>query len=305
LQEVRDWNAANELVSVIPDLKVAIVSRFNGDQQQVIASRLPIDSAWAEPWKSSAVTDLPRGYSFAALQMPDGAFLLVYSLHMKANGRGGDEVNIAKREESSRQLIAHVADMQKLYSQRGKVAIILAGDWNTTLDLDPRFNAETTLRGPLASGFHSSWENVPFEQRITHPGADGWPPITFDHILTAGLGNPTGRVENIPNVSDHMPAIVEFSSVPGAAPIVVGPPISNPQPAEAAPPQAEAQPAAGSDVASETAERSGSALSVSVEDGTAPLPIRDIKVGTPNFQIVPPGAKSKPSPESNSETADP
>lgn len=299
LQEVRDWKAAEELVSVVPGLKVAIVSRFHGDQQQVIASRLPIDSAWAEAWKSSEVSDLPRGYAFAALQMPDGSFLLAYSLHMKANGRGGDEANIAKREESSRQLVAHAAEMQKLYSQRGKAGIILAGDWNTTLDPDPRFDAETTIRGPLASGFHSSWENIPFEQRITHPGSGGWPAITFDHILTAGLDNPIGSVVNIPGVSDHMPVVVEFASVSGAAPVVVGAPIPKPQPPGAqTPPAAEAQPAdQSSGAASEAAERTGPGLSITVEEGTAPLPIRDIKVGTPSFRIIPPGEKPEASPE--------
>lgn len=59
-------------ISVIPDLRVNVVSRFDGDQQQAIASKLPADSSWAEKWDSSTLADIPRGYSFAALKMPDG-----------------------------------------------------------------------------------------------------------------------------------------------------------------------------------------------------------------------------------------
>ncbi len=43
LQEIRDWAAANELVSVLPGFHVAIASAFKGKQQQVIATRLPVD----------------------------------------------------------------------------------------------------------------------------------------------------------------------------------------------------------------------------------------------------------------------
>lgn len=204
------------------------MSQFEGQQQQAIASRFPVDSAWYEEWKAGEAADPPRGYAFAAFKLPDGSFLLVYSLHMKAN-RGGDNAdNIAKREEASKQLLAHVIEMQKLYSQRGKVGILLAGDWNTTLDDDQRFRSETTIRSLLAAGFHSTWEGVPFEQRITHPAAEGYPAITFDHILTCGLGNPLAKVVPQKGVSDHEPVVLSVSGIVDAATIAV--PIPTPEP---------------------------------------------------------------------------
>jgi hypothetical protein len=114
LQEIRDWSVANELVSVLPGYYLAVVSAFGGKQQQVIATRLPVDSAWADVWKSSRHLDLPRGYSFAAIRLPNNVMLLTYSVHMKANGRDSLMEDISKREASAAQLIAHEQAMEKI-----------------------------------------------------------------------------------------------------------------------------------------------------------------------------------------------
>lgn len=233
LQEVRDWKAVNDVVSGLSGFQVAIVSQFNGQQQQAIASRLPVDSAWYEEWKSGKLADPPRGYAFAAFKLPDDSFLLVYSLHMKANSGRDVSGDIAKREEASRQLLSHVAEMQELYGQRGKVGVILAGDWNTTLDDDPRFGTETTIRSLLSAGFHATWQGVPFEQRVTHPATEGYPAITFDHILTVSLGNPVARVVNKKGVSDHEPVIVAIGSIADTMPSIPSAE-SIPSPVEAA-----------------------------------------------------------------------
>ena len=96
--EVRDWAAVEELVSVVPSLKVNVVSHFNLPQNQAIASRFVADSAWSEDWKRNGPGAPPRGYVFAALQLPDGRLLLTYALHLKSN-RDGIAPNIPKREE--------------------------------------------------------------------------------------------------------------------------------------------------------------------------------------------------------------
>jgi hypothetical protein len=48
---------------------------------------------------------------------------LVYSVHFKSN-RGGATTNIVKREEAARQLLAHVSEMESVYSGSGKVVTI-------------------------------------------------------------------------------------------------------------------------------------------------------------------------------------
>ena len=58
--------------------------------------------------------------------------LLVYSVHFKSN-RGELQIDIAKREEAARQLIAHAAEMERLYSTDAKVVTVIAGDF----DADP------------------------------------------------------------------------------------------------------------------------------------------------------------------------
>ena len=239
LQEVKDWKAVKELTSVIPGMNVQVVSRFKGDQQQAIASKFPADSSWAEEWKSNKGVEPPRGFSFAAIRLPNNAgTLLTYSVHLKANGRSALEGNIAKREESAYQLIAHAAEMQKIYGAQGPVGFLITGDMNTNFD-PGEFSHEKTLRYMVASGLRSTWEGVPFAQRQTHPASEGFPPVTFDHILTAGLhdvsnsiGNVIARLGDAPDVSDHLPVIISFNS-PVALSATLNPAATVPDPAAA------------------------------------------------------------------------
>ena len=211
LQEIRDWQVAEELFSVMPEIRIAVVSAFSGGQQQVIASKLASDSAWSAMWKAPGKGELMRGYAFACLEYRDGIFLLVYSLHLKANGVGTHASDIAKREEASSQLLRHVADMEKLYGSRGKAAVIVAGDFNTTLEPDLRFRNETTLRRLLESGFWWTGTNVPFSQRVTNEGSGRFAPADFDHILTKALGSPFCWVPHFKDVSDHQPVLIEIN----------------------------------------------------------------------------------------------
>jgi endonuclease/exonuclease/phosphatase family metal-dependent hydrolase len=109
-QEMRDWQSFADLVSAVPGLRPHVVSAFRDPEtgeltrQQIgIASRLNAIAAWSEPWKP-ALTGLPRGFAFAALESPDGAgLLMVYGLHLKSN-RAGSEAetrhNVRMRDES-------------------------------------------------------------------------------------------------------------------------------------------------------------------------------------------------------------
>jgi hypothetical protein len=58
------------------------------------------------------------------------------SVHLKSN-RGDLKNDIAKREEASRQLLAHSSEMERLYSNASKVITVIAGDFNTN-PTDPR-----------------------------------------------------------------------------------------------------------------------------------------------------------------------
>lgn len=209
LQEVRDWAAAEELASAVPGLKVHVTSAFAGrPQNQVIASNLTADSGWAAEWKHTPGGP-PRGYSFAALNLPDGRFLLTYSLHLKSN-LGQLPENIAMRHESARQILAHVQEMRAIYGKRGPAAVLIAGDMNTSLD-DPKFAADGSLRALRSAGFHWTHEGVPFAQRTTIPADEKFPDNCFDHIFTLGLGKQTASTHAAPKVSDHYPVILDLN----------------------------------------------------------------------------------------------
>lgn len=208
LQEIRDWQSAAELCRAIPGLEVQVASNFDTrPQNQVVASKIPADSAWSDVWKKGPI-EPPRGYAFAALRLADGRHLLTYSLHLKSN-RGQLAENLAMRQESSRQLLLHVTEMLELYRQRGPVAVIIGGDLNTSLD-DPRFAKEPTLRAWQKAGLHWTHQGVDPSQRVTIPASGEFPDNCFDHLFTGGLGLPVARVKSFPKVSDHNPVILDL-----------------------------------------------------------------------------------------------
>jgi len=204
-----------------PGVATQVCSAFADDQgfvtsQQVgIASRIPATNAWWESWKTSRVTPT-RGFAFAAIEPAPGVVFLVYSLHFKSN-RGDQVENFAMREESTRQLLNHVAAMEKVYARVGHVAVILGGDFNTSLD-DPRFDKERTLRDLKKAGFTWCWEGVPFENRVTlptkpsnNPKFPPFPDTCFDHVFVKNVKIQSAKVETMPgDPSDHRPVVVEL-----------------------------------------------------------------------------------------------
>lgn len=207
LTEIRDWDKAQELCQAVPGMQVHIASRFDTrPQNQVVASTFPADSGWSDVWKTEVVTP-PRGYSFAALELPGRRFLLAYALHLKSN-LGELSTNISLRQAAARQLLTHAQEMIAIYSQRGPVAVVIGGDMNTSLD-DPKFAADKTLQALIDAGFHWTHKGVPFAERTTIPASGAFPDNCFDHIFTAGLGQPTATVKSFPDVSDHNPVILD------------------------------------------------------------------------------------------------
>ena len=229
LEEVRDWSAGEIALAKLPDVKVQVASEFTGDdgekttQQLVIASRLPAVGAWWEPWQAGKKITPKRGFSFAAFQPVPGQVLLVYCVHLKSN-RGELKENTAMREESVRQLLSHVAAMEKAYAKFGRVSAIVGGDFNTSLD-DKKFRGEETLGLMEKAGFQSAWKNVPFDQRVTLPSTPSknpnfppWPDACFDYAFVKGAKIVSATVDKTePPPSDHRPVVVEII-LPSATP---------------------------------------------------------------------------------------
>ena len=220
-EEIGDWDSFAKLVSVVPKLQVHTVSAFRRDdaigrQQQAIASRLPANSTWSETWKTSPANP-PRGLAFAALTLPDGQLLFVYAVHLKSNstaGGGSAQTNLAMREDSARQLVAHVADMQKAYKGYKILGTIVGGDFNTNLE-NPDWKNEKTIPTLESAGFWNTWTGVAPENRLTWKSRGRFASTTFDFLFIKGLGKPTANLWKAgDDASDHEPVVLKIE-IPG------------------------------------------------------------------------------------------
>ena len=219
IEEARDFSKASLAVASLPGFKVDVCSNFppredqNVAQQVAIASRLTPISAWVEMWKHNGALIPPRGFAFAVYEIAPRHLLLVYALHLKSN-RGEINEDRAIREESMRQLRAHMNAMSNAYEKLGTMLWIVGGDFNTSPD-DPRFASETTTRRLIADGFSWCWQNVPFSQRITLPADKFFPSACFDHIFFRNANLISARV--IPTSkrsSDHRAIFAAFQLPP-------------------------------------------------------------------------------------------
>lgn len=212
-EEIGDWDSFVKLVSVVPKLQVHTVSAFKygnsvARQQEAIASTFPPNSTWSESWKKTEANP-PRGMAFAALTLPNGKLLFVYCVHLKANG-GDSAANVAKREDSAKQLVTHVADMEKIYKTNNVFGVIVSGDFNTNQD-NPEWKNEKTIPTLEQAGFYSTWTGVPAKDRLTWKGSGRFAATTFDWILTKGLGKPTaGLWKTTEDASDHEPVVLKI-----------------------------------------------------------------------------------------------
>ena len=156
----------------------------------------------------------PRGLAFAALTLPDGKLLLVYAVHLKSNNLSpgkGPEDNIAKREDGARQLVAHVSDMEKIYSKKYQIrGVIIGGDFNTNQDR-PEWKEEKTIPTLETAGFWNCWSGVKAEDRLSWKGSRRLSATTFDFFFTKGLPKtPAKMVSLSEDASDHQPIMLKL-----------------------------------------------------------------------------------------------
>lgn len=216
LQEVREEESVKLALQDLPGMEIAVFSKFDGAQQLAIATKLPVNAAWTEEWERTGKDDPPRGFDFAAIELPgpEKRLLLAYTFHFKSN-HGGDkrmQSNIAKREAAGRQLGGHMEKIADHFVDQGKISWLLAGDFNTSLD-DPRFESEATMRHLLENGLKWSFEGIPATERETLPAEGSYPAITFDHILFRDLELVSVKVPHeYALASDHRPVLAVFKT---------------------------------------------------------------------------------------------
>lgn len=221
LQEIRDWDSAERLLQVLPGVRPVVASRFRDSfggglsrQQLVIAAKMDAESAWSEDFaRDPDGSTPPRGFAFAAFRLPDRGYLLVYSVHLKANGRRPDD-DMAKRDAAAAQLVRHAEEMERLYSAAGPVSVVVGGDFNTD-PTDPRFAAEQTF-ATLGSRLQWAWWGIPPGKRVTIPAHEGYPDACFDGFFfrnaVAVYCRPITPAicPGIDAASDHRPVLLEI-----------------------------------------------------------------------------------------------
>ena len=196
-QEVRDAESMSNYVAAvgIKGLKVVSVSHFkDGDvpvwQQVAILSTLPVLDAGYATWARGIGVSIPRGFAYALLDGGAEGPIACFSLHLKSNvNRSGSDLegqkNIYKREASAAQVLAVVRKMRDGLPGK-ELRVVVGGDFNTNDD-DLEYVSEATLRSFYGAHFRSCFRDWTKERKVTRPGTNGFPDMTFDYILYRGF----------------------------------------------------------------------------------------------------------------------
>lgn len=219
LNEIRGPRVAAELVRRIgrPGLRVAVISGYRrrdrfDQQQDVIATTLPVaESHWSR-WKAKGECQPPRGYAFAAVVVEPAVTAHVYAVHLKSNyGAKKPEVAAACREKRT-VAVEQLIGLEKSAHGKRSAPVIVAGDLNA--DRWRREFAAERIFGLLdEAGFANPLGDLPAAERGTHPSAR-YGDSALDYILCRGatsVGLP--RVIANDGLSDHR-AVFVLMNVP-------------------------------------------------------------------------------------------
>jgi endonuclease/exonuclease/phosphatase family metal-dependent hydrolase len=209
LNEMRGPRAASNLVAQIgrPALRLAVISGYRrrdrfDQQQDAIATTLPVAEAHWSRWRGKGSVTPPRGYAFAAVVVDPSTTANVYAVHLKSNyGATTREIaaaNRAKRTAGIEQLLS--GEVQR----RGAAArpVVVAGDMNA--DKWSAGFSDEALFGLLESaGFANPLGDLPPGLRGTHP-SKRWGDSALDYVFLRGLRSlRPPHIEPNDGLSDH------------------------------------------------------------------------------------------------------
>ena len=216
--EFRHDDTAEKLVKAIgrSDLKVAVVSGYRrrdrfDQQQDVIATTLPVaESNWSK-WKNSKKNTPPRGYAHALIVIEPAVTASVYSVHLKSNyGATTAEIAESNRLKRAKAIEQIVGQEKPKRSEKNPHPVIIAGDFNADR-WSAEFAEETIFKTLEDGGYFNSFELAASDKRATHPGRGKWGDSTLDYVFTRGM-KPFGAPVIVPakDISDHNPVFVNF-----------------------------------------------------------------------------------------------
>ena len=209
LNEIRGPKAASNLVAQIgrKDLRVAIVSGYRrrdrfDQQQDVIATTLPVAEVHWSKWKVAGRETPPRGYAFAAVVVDPATTANVYAVHLKSNyGATTKEIaalNRAKRTHA----IAQLVERERKKRGRPFRPVVVAGDLNA--DRWRKEFKDEELFGLLENAeFANPLADLSANARGTHPSRR-YGDSALDYVFCRGLKS-VDLPRIVPNdeLSDH------------------------------------------------------------------------------------------------------
>ena len=144
LNEIRGPKTAEDLVAKlgVTKLAVAVVTGYRrrdrfDQQQDVIATTLPVAGSGWSRWRNAKAETPPRGYAFADIVIEPAVTARVYAVHLKSNyGQTTETIaarNRAKRTGAVRQLV----EQEKPKRGRYRRPVIVAGDFNADASSAP------------------------------------------------------------------------------------------------------------------------------------------------------------------------
>ena len=215
LNEIRGPKTAKALCDAIGRTNLAVVAvsgyrrRDRFDQQQdVIATTLPVAGSGWSRWKNAKADTPPRGYAYADIILEPATTARVYAVHLKSN-YGQTTEELARRNRTKRSLaIAQIVEQEKPKRGKRKRPVVVAGDFNADA-WKKEFKADDIFKTLEKAGFLNVLSSLEPEMRITFPRRGKFGESTLDYIMLRDLavdGRPF--VQPAGKVSDHNPVFV-------------------------------------------------------------------------------------------------
>ena len=205
---LRDGSAnAQALAALSRDTDLLIVQELSpelADDLAVLESEFPYRVL--DPRPHAAGAGVFSRYPIVRSSRDDGYVLGLLTLTVRPPGSASDvtvlNVHLAGPypqpiDRWRREIAAMRATMDEESTGTGRQAVIVAGDFNASLDMQP-------FRQLLRDGFTEAREHAGAGLLPTFPADRMWPPLVgIDHILTLNAATTDVRTERIPG-TDHL-----------------------------------------------------------------------------------------------------
>lgn len=234
-QEVENVQMLEGLVNTfLPDKGYRYIACERGNDGRGISlgiiSRFPIISVTSHRHRWLTHPEAPdRAWRFSrdAMQVTlevHGQRLDVFNMHLKSNSSSPGDENSKLKRTAEAMMVKSI--IRGILAQRPDGLVLLMGDMNSNLEHRPEeqdrpWPATQHLRAAEQDGSHillDAHESLAYDDRITIPGDDRYPPAIFDYIyaspalngkLVAGKSYIINEPDQVTG-SDHRPVVASY-----------------------------------------------------------------------------------------------